>query len=120
METCLCWVLSGRVITDYTNKNTLQNVFKIITTQINTGIDLIKESDKSFIESVKIFQKVEDTGIRSEQDSFMKNFENSIECKDSRYTVKLPWKGECKNIPDNFVPARNRLSSLLKHLLKKS
>ena len=60
--------------------------------------------------------ELEDTDIHVELDSFIKNFENSIEYKDSRYTVKLPWKGECKNIPDNFVPARNRLLSLLKRL----
>ena len=48
----------------------------------------------------------------------MKNFENSIEYKDSRYTVKLPWKCEYKNIPDNFVPARNTLLSLLERLSK--
>ena len=49
---------------------------------------------------------------------FIKNFGNSIEYKDSRYTVKLPSEAEYKNIPDNFVPARNRLLSFLKHLSK--
>ena len=118
METCLGSVLSRRVITDYTNNNAVENVFKITTAQIDTAPDLIKENDKSFIESVKNFWKVEDTGIHAEQDSFMKNFKNSIEYKDSRYTIKLPWKGEYKNIPDNFAPARNRLLSLLKRLSK--
>ena len=33
-------------------------------------------------------------------------------------TVKLPRDAEYKNIPDNFVPARNRLLSLLKRLSK--
>ena len=53
-----------------------------------------------------------------ELDSLIKIFENSIERKDSLYTVKLSWKGEHKNILDNFVPARNRLLSLLKWLSK--
>ena len=35
---------------------------------------------------------------------------------DGRYIVKLPLKDECKNIPGNFVPASNRLLSLLKRL----
>ena len=108
METCLVWVLSGRITTDYTNNNAVENVFKITTAQIDTIPDLIKENVKSLIESVKNFWKVEDTGIHAEQDSFMKSFKNSIEYKDNQYTVKLPWKDEYENLPDNFVPARNR------------
>ena len=118
METCLDWMLGGRVTTDYTHNNAVENVFQITTAQIDTTPDLIKENDKSLIESIKIFWKVEYTSIHAEQDSFIKNFENSVEHQDSRYTVKLRWKGEYKNIPDNFVPARNRLLSLLKHLSK--
>ena len=118
METCLGWVLSGRVTTDYTNNNAIENVFKITTAQIDTTPDLFKENVKSLIESVKNFWKVEDTGIHAERDSSIKNLENSVEYKDNQYTVKLPWKGEYKNIPDNFVPARNRLLSLLKRLSK--
>ena len=45
--------LSGRVTTDYTNNNAVENVFKITTAQIATTLDLIKENDKSLIESVK-------------------------------------------------------------------
>ena len=45
--------LSGRVTTDYTNNNVVENVFKITTAQIDTTLDLIKENDKSLIESVK-------------------------------------------------------------------
>ena len=45
--------LSGRVTTDYTNNNAVENVFKITTAQIDTTLDLIKENDKSCIESVK-------------------------------------------------------------------
>ena len=40
-----------------------------------------------FLGGVKIFG---DTGIHAEQKTFMKNFENSIEYKDRRYTVKIP------------------------------
>ena len=95
METCLGWVLSGLVKNDYANNNAVQKVFKITKAQIDTTSDLIKENNKSLIES-----------------------ENSIEYKDRNYTVKLPWKGEYKNIPGNFIPARNRLFSLLKRLKK--
>ena len=112
------WVLRGPVTTYYTNNNAVENVSKITTAQIDTTPDLIKESYKSLIELVKHFWKVVDTGIHAEQNSFVRNFENSIDCKDSRYTVKLPWKCEYKNTPDNFVPARNTLLSLLKRLSK--
>ena len=112
------WVLRGPVTTYYTNNNAVENVSKITTAQIDTTPDLIKESYKSLIELVKNFWKVVDTGIHAEHDSFVRNFENSIDCKDSRYTFKLPWKCEYKDIPDNFVPARNTLLSLLKRLSK--
>ena len=118
MGTFLGWVLSGCVTFNHTNNNEAGNVFKITTTQIDTTLDLIKENDKSLIELLKIFWKVEDTGIHVEQDSFIKNFENSVEYKDSQYIVKLPWKTEYKNILDNFIPVRNRLLSLLKGLSK--
>ena len=114
-ETCLVRMLSGRVTTDYTNNNAVENVFEITTARIDKTPDLIKENDKSLIEN---FWKLEDVGIHAEQDSFIKNFENSSASKDSRYIIKLPWKGEYENTTDNFVPARNRLLSLLIRLSK--
>ena len=117
MEICLSWVLSGRATTDYTN-NAVENVFKIATAQTDTALELIKENDKFLIELVKKLWKVEDTGIHVQQDSIIKSFENSIEYKDNRYSVNLTWEAEYKNTPDNFLPARNRLLSLLKRLSK--
>ena len=97
------------VKTDYINNNTVENVFEIITAQIDTTPDLIKENDKFLIELLKIFWEVEETDIHAEQDAFIKGFKNSAEHKDSQYTLKLPWKGEFKSMPDNFVPTWNRL-----------
>ena len=48
---------------DYTNNNAFENAFKITAVQIDTTSDLIKENDKSLIELVEKFWKVEDTGI---------------------------------------------------------
>ena len=59
MGTFLGWVLSGCVTFNHTNNNEAGNVFKITTTQIDTTLDLIKENDKSLIELLKIFWKVE-------------------------------------------------------------
>ena len=87
METCLGWLLRRRVATDYTNNNRVENIFKITTAQTDVTPKLIIENDKSLIEMVKNFWKVEGTGIHVEQDYFIKSFENSIEYKDSRYTV---------------------------------
>ena len=106
------------VKTAYINNNAAENVFEIKTAQTDTTPDLIKENDKSLIELLKMFWEVEDTGIHTEQDAFIKSFENSVEHKDSQYTLKLPWKGEFKSMPDNFVPTWNRLLFLLKRLSK--
>ena len=56
-------MLSRRVKNYYTNNNAVQNLFKITTAQIDTTPDLMKENDKSLIESVKDFWIVEDTSI---------------------------------------------------------
>ena len=48
---------------DYTSNNAFENAFKITAVQIDTTPDLIKENDKSLIELVEKFWKVEDTGI---------------------------------------------------------
>ena len=67
-----------------------------------------------FFGGVKIFG---DTGIRAAQKTFMKNFENSIEYRTADIPLKFREKMN-KNVPDNFVPARNRLLSLSKRLSK--
>ena len=87
MEKCQGWALSGHVAT-YTNKNAVQNVFKIATAQIDRTLYLIKKNFKSLIESVKKFWKVEDSGIHVEQNSFIKKFKNSVEYKGSQYAFK--------------------------------
>ena len=40
VETCLVWVLSGRVTTGYTNNNAIENAFKITTAKIDETPDL--------------------------------------------------------------------------------
>ena len=87
MEKCQGWALSGHVAI-YTNKNAVQNVFKIATAQIDRTLYLIKKNVKSLIESVKKIWKVEDAGIHVEQNSFIEKFKNSVECKGSQYAFK--------------------------------
>ena len=93
IETCLGWVSGGCATTDYTTdySNAVENLLKIATAQVDTTPDLIKENDQCLIELIKNFWKVEDIGIYVEQDSFIKNFENFIEYKNNKYTVKLRW-----------------------------
>ena len=40
VETCLVWVLSGRVTTGYTNNKAIENAFKITTAKIDATPDL--------------------------------------------------------------------------------
>ena len=86
-------VLGGCATTDYTTdySNAVENLLKIATAQVDTIPDLIKENDQCLIELIKNFWKVEDIGIYVEQDSFIKKFENFIEYKNNKYTVKLRW-----------------------------
>ena len=43
VETCLVWVLSGRVTIGYTNNNAIENAFKITTAKIDATPDLNKK-----------------------------------------------------------------------------
>ena len=83
IETCLGWVLSGRAIPDYINNNAVQNVFKILTAQIDTTPDSIEENDKSLIELIESFLKIEDIGIHVEQDSLIKTSKISLDIRSS-------------------------------------
>ena len=53
-----------------------------------------------------------------EEESAIKGFENSVQFKDGRYDVEMPWKPNVSELPNNYDMAVNRLLSTEKRLLK--
>ena len=45
-------------------------------------------------------------------------FQNNLKHSRSRYEVKLPFIGENKTLPDNYLLAKTRTGNLLKQLAK--
>ena len=48
------------------------------------------------------------------------NFQNSLEFSDNKYTVRLPWRENAPELPNNFELAKKRLFSNIKSLRQKS
>ena len=56
--------------------------------------------------------------LRPVEESAIKGFENSVQFKDGRYEVEMPWKPNVSELPNNYDMAVNRLLSTEKQLLK--
>ena len=56
--------------------------------------------------------------LRREEESAIKEFESSVQFKDGRYEVEMPWKPNISELPNNYDMAVNRLLSTEKRLLK--
>ena len=56
--------------------------------------------------------------LRPEEELAIKGFENSVQVKEGRYKVGIPWKPDAAELPDNYDMAVNRLLSTEKRLLK--
>ena len=53
-----------------------------------------------------------------ERSNLISEFQNNLKYNGSRYEVKLPFIGENKTLPDNYLLAKTRTGNLLKQLAK--
>ena len=53
-----------------------------------------------------------------ERSYLISEFQNNLKYNGSRYEVKLPFIGENKTLPDNYLLAKRRTGNLLKQLAK--
>ena len=53
-----------------------------------------------------------------ERSYLISEFQNNLKYNGSRYEVKLPFIGENKTLPDNYLLAKTRTGNLLKQLAK--
>ena len=62
------------------------------------------------------FWELESLGITQNEPSIHEVFKKSIQFKNGRYKVSLPWHPTQRQLPTNFELARKRLQGLLKRL----
>ena len=60
-------------------------------------------------ERLKMFWELETLGIKEDETSVYDNFINSIQLRDGRYCVKLPWKDPYCTLPSNYDLCQKRL-----------
>ena len=101
IETKLGWVLSGPV-PGYSDEHQT-HVLHIDT-----------DSANSLDERLKMLWELETLGIKEDETSVYDNFINSIQLRDGRYCVKLPWKDPYCTLPSNHDLCQKRLHGRLK------
>ena len=109
--TKLGWVLSGpapTVVKDRCSTNLMTVHNSDVTTQSSStgNLDNILQS----------FWELESLGIADLDHNVLTEFDKSIEFKDGRYEVSLPWKENHPLLPTNYQLSLNRLRGLLHRL----
>jgi len=62
------------------------------------------------------FWNLESLGVDTKADSVLEEFTQTVQFKDGRYEVSLPWKNSHPMLPDNYLLSRKRLGGLIKRL----
>ena len=85
----------------------------------------VHHQDKELSSVLQKFWEVDSSGsiiesrvLKQEEGSAIKAFESSVQFKEGRYEVHMPWKPDAPELPNNFEMAVRRLKSTEKRLLK--
>ena len=111
LESSLGWILSGPVHIDVES-----SPIKIVQTHVLKVDTDINASEISLNTQLSKFWDLESIGIRKDEATVYKSFQDEIRFVDSRYQVKLPWKPEHATLPDNYTLSKKRLVSNLSKL----
>ena len=111
VQTRLGWVLSGP--TDLpgrdTSTTTLVNTTRVMRVHTTTLEDKLDNQ-------LQKFWDLETLGIQQQEASVQESFSQTIEFKEGRYQVQLPWKPTHRALPTNLQLCKKRLKSLVKKL----
>ena len=109
IHTHLRWVLSGPVWSA-AQQNTLNS-------QISHTLHIQSTSSAPHLDNLLTqFGELESLEITQNEPSVHEAFKKSIQFKNGRYKVSLPWCRNQSQLPTNFELARKRLQGLLKRL----
>jgi hypothetical protein len=115
MGTKIGWVLSGPV-TDPVSEKTSVNL--VNTHVLKFATQLLTPDATDMTQELRRFWELESLGVFPNDESVYDKFTQSIELKDKRYEVELPWKESHPVLPDNYQLSEKRLKHLLTRLRK--
>lgn len=80
-------------------------------------INLVKTEDKESLDvDVNRLWDLEVIGIKEPRRGVYEEYRDSISFGGYRYSVKLPWKGGCPDLPTNYTTSLRRLRSQVARL----
>ena len=113
IQTHLGWVLSGPAC-----GNTKQNSPARLPTSyvMYASTTHLSDSQPCLSSLLKSFWELESLGIKQDEPSVYEDFMKTIEFRNGRYEVSLPWRSTHTKLPSNLDIAKRRLEGLLKRL----
>ena len=111
IHTRLGWVLSGPAPAAESD----QQSFSLVTTH-TLHVGNVPCDTTSLNDTPQSFWDLESLGIKEPDRSVFTEFEESIQFRDGRYQVSLPWKDPHPVLPDNYQLCVKRLHGLLRRL----
>ena len=110
MRTKLGWVLSGTLPIE----EECPTAHNFLTTHV-LRVDSTPSNEDLLDEVLHSFWKLESLGVDSKTDSVLEEFTQTVQFKNGRYEVALPWKNLHPTLPDNYQLSK-RLDGLIKRL----
>ena len=111
IHTRLEWVLSGPAPAMQSN----QQSFSLVATH-TLHVGNLPCNMESLNDTLQSFRDLESLGIKDPDRSIFAEFEDTIQFRDGRYEVSLPWKDPHPVLPDKYQLCLKRLYVLLRRL----
>ena len=114
INTMFGWCLSG----PFKNKNNIDesNVSFVSSTHVMQVA--YENNEDQILHNLNKFSNLDSIGIKNNEQSVYENFESDIKFENQRYVVKLPVKGNCPLLLDNYNVSLKRLDQLKMRLDK--
>ena len=109
--TKLGWVLSGTLLME----EACSTAHNFLTTHV-LRIDATPSTQDPLDEVLHSFWNLESLGVDLKADSVLEEFTQTVQFKNGRYEVSLPWKSSHPMLPDNYLLSKKRLDGLVKRL----
>ena len=110
IDTRLGWVLSGPTsspISEHTTHGLVTHTLRV---------DAMAQDVATLDDRLKTFWELESFGVPESDRSVYDKFLETVQFKDGRYEVTLPWKDSHPVLPDNYQLSLHRLQGLLRRL----
>ena len=120
IRTRLGYVLSGPVnVANSGQSHPSVNMSHVMKTECTVVEEDLSSIDDSLKNELSKFWDYETLGVKEREDEYLEDYQTKVKFNGDRYIVLLQFKEEHLVIPDNYLLARNHLTSSLKRLKSK-